>query len=151
VSANDFRTGRIVYVVILGAVALALIGAARRLRGWVGYTDAFFPLALFWGDYSNFLWCWQLALAIPAALACVVLVIIVRNRDRVAPAAAVIAGVCLLLMPLCGAPGVAYVPALALWLGYTGVGLWRSHHARDKASGALIWALTAAALVVTGF
>src|SRR5262249_34827209 len=55
---GDLRVGMVFNVLLVSALALAMILAARRLRGWVNYADAFFPLALLsWGAADSFfLW-----------------------------------------------------------------------------------------------
>jgi hypothetical protein len=57
VTGYDFRAGMYCNVLLLGALALVLILAARKLRGRTSYADAFFPLILLhWGHWENLLW-----------------------------------------------------------------------------------------------
>ena len=56
ISGGDFRAGMYFNVLAMGGLALALIGAAKKLRGGLKFTDAVLPLAcLHWGNYGNFL------------------------------------------------------------------------------------------------
>jgi hypothetical protein len=118
----DFRAGMYFNVVALAAVAGAMIQAAQRLRGWTSYADAFYPLGLLhWGQWLNFLWSWQVDYILSTTLASGVLLVIAGTRIRLTVRSAVLAGICLILLPLCGATGLGLVPALALWLAYCGV------------------------------
>src|SRR5215467_3770536 len=61
ITAINFRTPMFFNVLALGALGFAMIRAAQRLRGWISYSDAFFPLLLLhWGQAPTFLWGWQL-------------------------------------------------------------------------------------------
>jgi hypothetical protein len=149
VTANDFRAGIFFNVVALSALALGMIVAARRLRGRTSYADAFFPLVLLnWEHYETFLVSFALNLVVPTALAGLMLLIITRTPIAFRAATAIPAGVCLLLLPLCGANGVALVPALALWLGYMGWLRWRSADSSGKRDGLLMGGLAVVALVL---
>jgi hypothetical protein len=121
-SGFDVRTAMVLSAITLSAMTAALIHAAKFLRGRTSYYDAFFPLViLHWGHGEHLLWGWQIAFTLPVALVSVLLVIMGRSGSRLPLGAGILAGVCLLLLPLCGAMGLAYVPALAVWLGYAGV------------------------------
>jgi hypothetical protein len=124
----DFRAGMFLNVLLLGALAAVLIGAARRLRGRTSYADAFFPLALLhWGHYDNLLCGFQLQLVASTFLAGVILVLMLRRASPAAglgPALGV--GGCLLLLPGFGANGLVLVAPLAVWLGYVADQTWRS-------------------------
>src|SRR5262244_2151492 len=54
VTGNRLLTGAFFSVLVLSAIALGLIVAARRVRGYAALTDAVFPLVLLnWGPYEN--------------------------------------------------------------------------------------------------
>jgi hypothetical protein len=121
VSHNDFRAGMVCNVAFLGALSFGMIRAAREVRGSSSYADVFFPLALLhWGHADNLLWCWQVGFLLSTFLAGVVLLLIVRATP-LTPQRTVAAGACVLLLPLCGANGLALAPALAGWLGAYGL------------------------------
>jgi hypothetical protein len=63
-------------------------------------------------------------------------------------ASAVVAGLCLVALPLTGANGLGLVPALALWLGYAGVGAWRAAGPGARAAAVVAWVSVAAALAL---
>jgi hypothetical protein len=125
VSGYDFRAGMFFNVLALGFVALAMLMAAGRLRGQSSYSDAIFPLALLGlGQYNNLLWSLNVSFILSAALASVFLLIIVLNRSVLSLGVTLLAGVCLVLLTLCGPGGLACVPALGLWLAYSSARRW---------------------------
>jgi len=132
---EDFRAGMCVSAFAHAGLAFALILVAKKLRGWQSYSDAFFPLALVsLVQYADFASSWNLAFVLPTLFATILLVIIVRHGTHLPLRTGILAGVCLVFLPLCGAPGLAYVPALALWLCGVGLFQWLSgkpHGGRD--------------------
>jgi hypothetical protein len=151
VTGYDFRAAMFFNVFGLGALAAALVLAARTLRGRIAYVDAFFPLALLhWGQYEEFLWGWQVDQVLPGVLAASLPVFIVRGGTRLTLKTAVLVGACLLSLPLCGAMGLPYVPLLALWLAYSGVRTWFSSGPHRRRDGLLAVAFALAALFLVG-
>src|SRR5262245_3196368 len=143
----DFRIAQVLNVLALAAVSAGLILAVRRARGRTLLADALFPLLrLHWGHAPNLLWGWEFQFVVSAALACVLLLAVVSVPARPGRSAW-IAGTCLLLLPLCGANGVALVPAMALWLGYDAV---RALRAKETARGLAVLAMAVTSLVLTG-
>src|SRR5260370_24327343 len=109
-------------VFTLGLVAAAMILPARRLRGRTSYSDALFPLALLsLGQYNNLLWSLQVSFILSAALASTLLLVIVTSRCPLTLWSTLLAGVCLMLLTLCGPGGLACVPALGLWLALSSI------------------------------
>jgi hypothetical protein len=120
ISGFDARAGCLATVTVLSALALALIVGARRLRGSTEYADAFFPtLLLNWGHFENLLMGFQVSFALSVGL--VVNWMLAALRASVTgnqPSGRGLAWP-LLLLPFCGAHGLAYVPTLGLatlWL-----------------------------------
>jgi hypothetical protein len=145
----DFSTGVQLGPLLMSALAAAMIASARRLRGRTSAVDAFFPLLLLhWGASESFLWTWQLVFFIPITLMGFVLLIIVNQGPKLSTASGVATGLCLLLLPFCGAMGVATVPILAGWLFYAGCSAWRDGRQIDGAAMSLP---AAAALGLVGF
>src|SRR5262249_40271568 len=98
------------------AAAALLLLAARRARGRTILADAALPLILMHPRHAvNVLWGWQFQFVVSTALACVVLARIARGARDPARSELLVASSALLLLPLCGANGLALVPALALW------------------------------------
>jgi hypothetical protein len=151
VSGYDFRAGMFFNVLVLGALAAAMIAAAKRQRDWTSYADAFLPLALLhWGHYENLLWSFQVQFVTATALAGAFLVLMVWTSTGFTAWTGTLAGLCLVLLPLCGGPGVALVPALSLWLGYSGVRHCRKGAAGDRRIGLVLLAFALGALLLVG-
>lgn len=114
---DDFRAGMVLNVAVLAALSGAMVLTVRRLRGGTArFSDAFFPLLLLHlGHWPNLFWSWQLTQVLPTALACASLLAVVAAPSPSRRAATVV-GACVVLLPLCGANGILYVPALASWL-----------------------------------
>ena len=142
---GDFRSGMVFNVLALSALALAMIRSVRTLRGGrTRYADAFLPVALLHlGHWPNLVWGWQLQFVLSTTLASAVLLILVGRRSPMGLATAVTAAACLVLLPLTGANGLAFVPGLAVALAWEGVVRWRDRtpggHGR-VAGGVLIGA-----------
>ena len=136
---NDFRAGMYFGVLGLGALALAMILVAKQLRGTWSYSDAFFPLVLLnWGHAVNMLWGWQVQFFASTILAGIILLAIAKWGDQSKGGPALTVGMCLLLLPLCGANGLGLVPALALWLGYSSIVSLRTEPVSDKRNHFLV-------------
>lgn len=147
-TGNDFRAGMFLNVLLLGALAAALIAAAGRLRGGVVVADVFFPLALLsWGHCQNLLWSWQVQFVLSAALGLAFLVAVAVGATPLTPVAAAAAGLCVALLPGCGANGLLLVPPLVLWLVVAGLTRWRSGTPAGRTAGAVALALATLTLV----
>jgi hypothetical protein len=145
----DFSTGVQLGPLLMAALAAALIASARRLRGRTSAADAFFPLLLLhWGASESFLWTWQLVFFIPITLTGIVLLVVVNQGPKLSTTSGVATGLCLLLLPFCGAMGVATVPVLAGWLFYAAATAW--HEGRQRA-GVAMSLLAICALGLVGF
>lgn len=146
---GDFRVGAYVNVCLLAALASAMLVAARKVRGCSAWTDVFFPIILLHpGQEENLLWTWQVAFVMTAVLAGIILLMIVRYGEHLTVRATAGTGFCLLLLPLCGAPGAVMAVPLALWLAWVG-----RRHLHDAAASAtkqarLALALAAATLAI---
>jgi hypothetical protein len=116
-AGNDVRAGMLLSTALLSALAAAMIVLAGRFPGGVRATDAVFPiLLLHLGHATNLLWGIQFAFVLPTALGSAYLIAIAGRTTWPSPARAALAGVGLVLLPLCGGTGLVLVPALALWL-----------------------------------
>lgn len=145
---HDVRAVMFVNVCLLSAVALAMIAAARHLRGRASYADAFFPLVwLSWGNAKNLLSPFSFTFVLPTVLSCAILLVILRARQPLGWRPALGVGLALLSLPLCGGPGVTQAPALALGLILAGVFSLRSGD-RGRRRGGLAMLLFGVATVV---
>jgi hypothetical protein len=151
ITGNDFRAGMLFNVLALGGVALAMLWAAKEVRGRSSCADAFFPLVLLqWGQAENLLWSWQVQFVSSVVLFSVLLVIVVRQGSNLTFSSALLAGMCLVLLPLCGGNGLLLMPPLALWLGYAILVNWGSPALRGRGGSLLVLGLVASAMAVGG-
>ncbi len=138
----------------LAAAAACLMLAAHRLRGHTTLDDAVFPIALLhWGHFTNLLWLFQLAFATSICLTCLVLSSVVHSGSQLSVRRAWFISTCLVLMVLCGAYGVAYVPAMSAWLGLAALDRWKrgGEHRFRECLLVSVAAVLPAALVVLYF
>jgi len=147
---GDFRAGMVFNVLSLGGLSLALLLAARRIRGKSAWSDAFFPLALLhWGHVENLLWAWQVGFVLSSSLAGLFLVLLVRAGASPSAGSLLGLGLCLVGLPLCGAHGLLLAPPLALWLLGLGFALGSSSQPRQRGKAALALALSLSSLAVS--
>lgn len=112
-SGTDFRAGAFfnVFALVVGAAALCF--AARRLRGSTLYSDAFFPLVVLqWGQVENLTWSFQVQSLLGTVPVLLVLGALFQ-RGSLSYRQSMAVGAVALALPLCGANGLALVPALA--------------------------------------
>ena len=144
-ATGDFRAPMHLEVVILAALSAAMILAVGRIRGRTEYADAFFPLLfLHWGNTENLLMGFQISLMLPAAFGCLVWMSAAVSGAVPSRAAIAVAGLSLLMLPLCGGHGLTQVPALTAWLGLSGLALVLS---RDPVARRRGWAMGVFALL----
>lgn len=130
-STGDLRPGLALQLATLAVVAFSMIALARCLRGGARLADAAFPLLwLNAGNAFNLLSGFQFALTLPTALACAVLVAAAASPGRLHTRRALLAGLALAGLPLCGGVGMTQVPALAAWAAWSG---WRSRRSANPA------------------
>jgi hypothetical protein len=148
-TGNDFRAGMFFNAFALGTLAFALILAAGRLRGWTSYADALLPLALLnLGQSENLLWSYQVQFICSTVLAGILLLIVLGRNRSFTLGTTLLAGICLLLLPLCGSNGLAFVPAFSVWLGYCGIHQLRSPSPWTKATGVGLLTFASAAVLL---
>jgi hypothetical protein len=116
-SAADPRPVMLLCVGLLASLAAGLVLAVRKSRGRLLAADAFLPVVLLGlGHHENFLWAIQITYVMPVFLLGVVLTLIVGSRPFPSFRTLTLASVCMVLMPLCNAGGLAFIPALAAWI-----------------------------------
>jgi hypothetical protein len=148
-SGWDFRVGMYANVLLLAVVAFAGIRVAASRRGRWSYADAFLPVMLLnWGHYENLLWSWQTTYVIPVVIVLGLLLVIVRFGTQLTGWASISCGVAVAALPLCGVPGLAFVPGFALWLAEVGRQSWRAGSTIVRRDALITWALTLIAVVL---
>ncbi len=153
-TGGDSRGGMYLQVGLLAVLAFALIRGSQGLRGRLSYADAFFPVALLHlGHCENLLWNFQVAFVLPTALAGILLLQIAQSDRGLTWSAAVVSGVCLIGLSLCGAHGLVFVPLLALWLFWRGLRHWTISSGPGSLSSLVLWlsSLTALTLMALNF
>jgi len=150
IAKGDFRVGMLLNITALSALSYAMIRVAQAVRGGrTKFADAFFPVVLLHlGNWENLFWSWQFSFVFPTALVCTVLLVLVSPHNLSAPGSAVIAGICLMLLPLCGANGLLFLPFLAPWFIYYGFVRWRAVKTAGGDGGFLIGSALVALLLV---
>jgi hypothetical protein len=115
-SNGDFRSGMLFDILSLSMLAAAMMRTASLVRGKSSVSDAFFPLALLHlGHWENLFWTWQLSFVVSIELAALVLLVLVRRPALDTTLSFWTVTVALLLLPLCGATGLIFVPAFGAW------------------------------------
>jgi len=137
----------------MGGLALAMIVVAKKIRGWTSYADAFFPLVFFqWAASPHMLrGVTGLGYTLPTYIAGVLLLIVVTRGTRLDLGSGILAGLCLILLPLCGGMGLVYLPAMTLWFAYSGVCTWRSLELHGKRNSLAVLALALAVVLLVAY
>jgi hypothetical protein len=118
-TGGDFRAGMYLIAAGLMAIAAAMMVAAKRLRGWTSYADAFFPLVfLHVAHGENLLWSFQVTFLSSTVLVCALLLLVLRSQHTLTWRTALASGLCLVGLPLCGANGLSLVLPMAVWLAF---------------------------------
>jgi len=150
----DFRASPFFGAVVLTALAAAMILVARRVRGGTRYTDAFFPVAVLAVGFEEgpFYWVNCIFFLVPSALAAVALLTAALQGTRLTIPAQILAGAAVVLLPMCSAAGLLYLPALFSWLWYaTLAGFWSRQNPRRYAGLGVMLAISALLALVIYF
>jgi hypothetical protein len=137
----DFRGGMYFNVASVSLLAAVLMLVARRVRGRTHASDAFLPVVLLnWAQGLNFLWGWQVEFFTSTLLAGGALAA-VAWAPRLSPARAIGAFLCLALAAMCGAHGVALLPAMGVFFIGLAVMRWRTQDATEQDRAQPQWAV----------
>ena len=113
-AGNSFRAPPVMNAAILVVVAAILMRVVARVRGRYAITDAFLPLIILnIGQRDNLFWGFQIQFISSSALALLMLALVMGPRFPSSTPRVVGAGAITLLVPLCGANGVALSPAFS--------------------------------------
>lgn len=134
---------------LFGLLALAMMWAVRKVRGRSIYSDAFFPLALLnLGHAETFFWAGTFVYVATTFLCGMILVILFVTGSRLTVRSATLAGICLVLLPLCFGGGLVYAACMSWGLGYFGLGLIRSEDYGDRKAGWILLAFVGITLLI---
>lgn len=146
---GDYRAGGLLNLVLLAGGAAALILFTRRLRGRTDVADAFFPLTLLhFGHSVDVLFPFQITFVLSLAFIVTLGCTLFLPSSVARKGGAVIAGGCLLLLPLSGFIGLLFVPPLAAYLLYAGWALRTGSHGWPVRTRRGLWLMTAAGISV---
>lgn len=144
-SGGDYRAGGLLNMALLAGGAAALILFAGRLRGRTDIADAFFPLTLLnFGHSVDVLFPFQVTFVLSLALILVVGCTLFLPASLATGPAAGAAGLALLLLPLSGFIGMAFVPAMAAYVCYAGWCCRSGAHGWPRRRGTGHWLMAAA-------
>src|SRR5262249_19420438 len=102
ISTEPFRLALFFNVALLSGEAIALLAAVRAVRGRLIWADAFIPLVVLdWGQYQTLLWSITLQNVWSSFLAACLLVLMPRIEHRASGVSFLLAGLCLVCLPLC--------------------------------------------------
>jgi hypothetical protein len=148
-AGNDFRAPVFMNALLVAAAAAVLARAVARARGRWAATDAAIPLTVMnLGQWENLLWGFQIQFFASTLLALLMLALVVGRGFAGSPARVAAAGLITAWLPLCGANGLALVPAFACLLIYIGaVNLWAGGR-RGRLTGGIALAAAAGGLAL---
>jgi len=148
---GSFLLAKYLYVIALSSCAALLLLSLRKARGYLLWTDVAIPLVLLgFHDLFNTLWFFQAPFIIATILLCLLLAIVVRNDAVLSKSSALLAGMCVISLPLCGANGLVVAISLIIWLLLSALYCFLS---RPAAIGAAAICIVSAvtAITVCGF
>lgn len=147
----DFRAGMFFNAIALSILALLMIRVARTLRGRTSFADAFFPLVLLnYGYFEYFTLSPTLSSVVTIMLAGVMLTILLRADSPLTPRRALVVGLCLFGLPLCGGMGLLLMPALAVWVGYVALRPYPPAQPQDRRTRRRLLGFLGATVCLTG-
>lgn len=145
-SGGDYRAGGLLNMALLAGVAAALILFARKVRGRTDVADAFFPLTLLNFSHSvDVLFPFQITFVLSLVFVLTVGCAVFLPSSLATPRGAAVAGGALLLLPLSGFIGLAFLPAMAAYLFYVGWCCHGGRHGWPRRRPVGTWLVTAAA------
>ena len=151
-TGGDFRVGMVFNVVALSALSWGMTRAAAKMRGSeTRYADAFFPVVLLHiGHWPNLVWSWQIQFVVSISLACWLLLFLISERPPLSSRNGLLASVCIILLPLTGASGLAFTLPLAGALGFEGISGYRDRSAGRASAALMMVASSVLSLVLAG-
>jgi hypothetical protein len=145
---GDLRAIMLLTSALLCAGVWALVETARRMRGHSTFTDAIFPLALLsWGLFENHIFAMQFFF-VGAALLAIAIVLLGVGDWQGRPARVAGIAVCLVLLPMFGAIGLAMLPCLLGWVVIAGIQSLRSGTSCARREGLTLLAACAVATAI---
>lgn len=126
VDGGSFLLAKYLYAIALSAGAAVLLLSLRKVRGRLWWTDVAIPLVIIgFHNLINTLWFFQAPFVIATALTCLLLAIMVRNGTVSSTSDALLAGISVISLPLCGANGLVVAVPLIIWLLFSALCCFR--------------------------
>ncbi len=151
-SGYDFRIGNLVTISMLAAMAAGLVWAAGSMRGRTHFTDALIPLLVLNPGHGLVLvWFWCINHVLAPLIASAVLLLIVWRSEALPRPRALLVGLALPILVLCGPGGIPYALAFAVWLLIWGWWSWTAPGAGGRWAAALAWSLAMAGVLTVAF
>jgi hypothetical protein len=114
---GTFVLAKYLYVIALPSCAALLLQSLRKARGYLLWTDVAIPLVILgFHNLFNTLWFFQSPFILPTISTYLLLAIMVRNRAVLNAPSALLAGVSVISLPVCGANGLIVAIPLIIWL-----------------------------------
>ena len=154
ITHGDFRAGMVFNVLSVGFLSAAFILVFKYIRGKAIYADAFFPIIfLHLGHWANLFWSWQIGFVLPTLFTCILFAIALSYTGLLQMRVAIIAGVCIVCLPLCGANGLMYQFMVLPLLAYETFLHFRSREpgASRKVGTVLLSAIVLSLLIVIAY
>jgi hypothetical protein len=134
VTGGDLRFGSYLAALTIAGLSLAMVGAARSVRGYTRLADAFFPLLLqTWGHHPVYLRGFHLHVSVSVALVCICWLRVPRTGWKPGGGSVALLGSISLLLPLLGAWGPFYALTPLVVLVGAAVSGQRGRDARGRA------------------
>lgn len=148
---GSFVLAKYLYSIALSSCAALLLLSLRKARGCLLWTDVAIPVVLLgFHNLFNTLWFFQAPFILATILTYFLLAMMVRNRTVLRTPGALLAGVCVISLPLCGANGLIVAIPLIIWLLFSALYCFRSRPAAVGA-GAICVLSTIIAITVCRF
>jgi heme/copper-type cytochrome/quinol oxidase subunit 4 len=154
ITHGDFRSGMVFNVLSVGFLSAAFILVFKYIRGKTIYADAFFPIIfLHLGHWANLFWSWQIGFVLPTLFTCILFAIVLSYTGLLQMRVAIIAGICIVCLPLCGANGLMYQFMVLPLLVYETFLHFRSREsgASRKVAALLLSAIVLSLLIVIAY
>jgi hypothetical protein len=147
----DLRAGMYLNAIGLGILALVLLCTIKKIRGHFQFSDTIFPIALVhFGHCENIIWSFQIQFVLSTVLAGILLSMIVLSGFPLTLRKTLLSGFSLILLPLCGANGLFFVPLLAPWFIIWGFRNWDASCFIAKKNSFLLILMGLVSIVLVG-
>jgi hypothetical protein len=115
-SGADFRSVLLVNALLLSTVSALSIFVISQIRGRIAFVDGFFPLLFMHPGQAAFFWGFEFQFTSAAVLVCCISLILFYYGLTLSITAALVTGVCLILLPICGGNGLLHIPIVSIWI-----------------------------------